>query len=71
VLHGSQETSLSKKTLQTLGAYDILAPDGLVIAQHFKRDDLPKKSGNLTLIKESRYGDTVLSIYRKVNSKSQ
>jgi 16S rRNA (guanine(966)-N(2))-methyltransferase RsmD len=57
--------SLTKNTLQTLGAYDILAPNGLVIAQHFKRDDLPKEAGNLALIKESRYGDTILSIYRK------
>ena len=52
--------SLAKNTLQTLGAYDILAPNGLVILQHFKRDDLPKESGKLALIKESRYGDTVL-----------
>ena len=57
--------SAAKNTLQTLGAYDILAPNGLVIAQHFKRDDLPKRTGNLALIKESRYGDTILSIYRK------
>jgi 16S rRNA (guanine(966)-N(2))-methyltransferase RsmD len=56
---------LSKNTLQTLGAYDILAPNGLVVAQHFKRDDLPKVAGNLVIIKESRYGDTILSIYRK------
>ena len=57
--------SLSKKTLQTLGACDILAPNGLVIAQHFKRDELPAESGQLVLIKEAKYGDTILSIYRK------
>ena len=57
--------SAAKKALQTLGAYDILAPNGLVVAQHFKRDDLPKVAGNLAIIKESRYGDTILSIYRK------
>src|SRR4030042_441685 len=27
---------LSKKTLQILGAYDILAPNGLLVVQHFK-----------------------------------
>ena len=57
--------SAAKKALQTLGAYDILAPNGLVVAQHFKRDDLPKVAGNLVIVKESRYGDTILSIYRK------
>lgn len=56
---------LSKKTLQILEAYDILAPNGFVIVQHFKRDDLPKETKNLVVIKEARYGDTVLAFYRK------
>ena len=56
---------LAKKTLQTLGAYDILAPNGLVVIQHFKKDDLPKESGQLQLVKGYRYGDTLLSLYQK------
>jgi 16S rRNA (guanine(966)-N(2))-methyltransferase RsmD len=56
---------LAKKTLQTLGAYDILAPDGFAVVQHFKRDELPKQEGALVLFKQSKYGDTVLSFYRK------
>ena len=55
----------SKKALQMLGAYDILAPDGLLAIQHFKRDELPKVSGEFILVKEAKYGDTVLSFYRK------
>ena len=47
------------------GAYDILAPYGLVIAQHFKKDKLPDQSEKLKLIKEAAYGDTVLSFYTK------
>jgi 16S rRNA (guanine(966)-N(2))-methyltransferase RsmD len=66
-----QEQPLSKKTLQILGAYDILAPNGFVVVQHFKKDGLPQESGELRLVKESRYGDTILSFYRKVNPKSQ
>jgi 16S rRNA (guanine(966)-N(2))-methyltransferase RsmD len=57
--------SLSKKTLQTLGAYDILAPNGFIVVQHFKKDKLPGESGQLVLVKEARYGDTLLSFYRK------
>lgn len=57
---------LAKKTLQILGAYDILAPNGLVVVQHFKKDALSKESGKLILIREARYGDTLLSFYRKV-----
>ena len=56
---------LAKKTLQILGAYDILAPNGLVVVQHFKKDALSKESGKLILIKEARYGDTLLSLYKK------
>ena len=58
--------SAAKKTLQILGAYDILAPDGLLISQHFKKDSLPETAGDLKLFRQSRYGDTVLSFYRKI-----
>jgi 16S rRNA (guanine(966)-N(2))-methyltransferase RsmD len=57
--------SAAKKTLQLLSGCDILTPHGLVIVQHFKRDELPEACGELNLIKEARYGQTVLSIYRK------
>jgi 16S rRNA (guanine(966)-N(2))-methyltransferase RsmD len=56
---------LSKKTLQKLEAYDILAPYGFIIVQHFKKDCLPDSLGVLTLLKQPRYGDTVLSFYKK------
>ena len=56
---------ISKKILQMLGAYDILARNGFLVVQHFKKEELPKESGKLILIKESRYGDTLLSFYRK------
>jgi len=57
--------SLSKKTLQTLGAYDILAPNGFIVVQHFKKDNLPDRLGDLVLFKQARYGDTILSFYKK------
>jgi 16S rRNA (guanine966-N2)-methyltransferase len=55
----------AKKALQILDAYDILAPYGLVVAQHFKKDKLPSQAGKLSLIKEAKYGDTFLSFYSK------
>ncbi len=54
-----------KKILQTLEAYDILAPYGLVVVQHSKLEPLPKETVNLGLVKEAKYGDTWLSIFRK------
>ena len=59
-----KEQPLSKKTLQILGAYDILAPHGIIVVQHFKKDSLPGAVGDLNLFRQSRYGDTVLSFYR-------
>lgn len=56
---------MAKKILQTLEAYDILSPHGLIVIQHFKAELLPKDSLNFSLIKEAKYGDTWLSIFRK------
>jgi 16S rRNA (guanine(966)-N(2))-methyltransferase RsmD len=57
---------LAKKTLQTLSSYDILTQNGFIIVQHFKKDNLPDAVGDLTLFRQSRYGDTVLSFYKKL-----
>jgi 16S rRNA (guanine(966)-N(2))-methyltransferase RsmD len=56
---------LAKKTLQTLEGYDILAPNGLIIAQHFKKESLPGSLGVLSLFRQYKYSQTLLSLYRK------
>lgn len=56
---------LAKKILQTISCYDILAPNGLIVVQHFKKDSLPESMGVLTLFRKARYGDTILSFYKK------
>lgn len=56
---------MGKKTLKILGAYDILSPNGLVVAQHFKKDVLPDKIGNLAIFRQAKYGDTILSFYKR------
>jgi 16S rRNA (guanine(966)-N(2))-methyltransferase RsmD len=61
----SDYDSLAKKTLQTLTRYDILAPNGFIVVQHFKKDNLPDTLGDLILFKQSKYGDTLLSFYKK------
>jgi 16S rRNA (guanine966-N2)-methyltransferase len=60
-------SSLAKKTLQTLEAYDILAPNGFIVVQHFKKDNLPAELGDLVLFKQARYGDAVLSFYKRLS----
>jgi 16S rRNA (guanine966-N2)-methyltransferase len=55
---------LSEKILQSVVEYDILDNiSGFLIIQHFKKDPLPSKQGNLVLFKQSRYGDSVLSFF--------
>lgn len=57
----------AKKTLQTLSQYDILSPNGFIIVQHLKKDDLPAELGVLHLFRQAKYGDTVLSFYKRVS----
>ena len=54
---------MAKKILQTLEGYDILSPNGLIVVQHSKAEELPKDSLKFSLIKEAKYGDTWLSIF--------
>ena len=54
-----------KKSLQTLEACDILSPDGLIIVQHFKKDNLPDNTGVLSLLRQYKYGTTLLSVFRE------
>ena len=56
---------MAKKTLQTLSAYDILAPNGFMVVQHFKKENLPETLGVFVLFKQHKYGDNILTFYRK------
>lgn len=56
---------IPKNILHTLGAYDILSPDGLIVVQHVQKDTLPVALGDLTLLREKKYGKTFLSFYGK------
>ena len=53
----------AKNCLIKIGACDILAPHGFVVAEHSTNDLMPEKTGVLTLFKQKRYGDTRVSFY--------
>lgn len=57
---------MAKKMLQIISAHDILADNGLIVVQHFKKEELPDLQENLALFKQAKYGDAVLSFYKKV-----
>jgi 16S rRNA (guanine(966)-N(2))-methyltransferase RsmD len=56
---------IAEKALQTLADYDILSASGYIGVQHFKKDPLPEKQGELFRFRQAKYGDSVLSFYRK------
>ena len=54
-----------KKCLLCLGRYDILNRSSSVICEHFKKDIVPEEIEGFKRIRSYRYGDTVLSFYRR------
>lgn len=56
-----------KKSLILLDNYNIINPSGIVVAEHYKKDDLPQPQEliNLKLYRQERYGGTILSFYKR------
>jgi 16S rRNA (guanine(966)-N(2))-methyltransferase RsmD len=44
---------------------DILEETGTVIVEHFIKTDLPEAIGKYNMLRNYRYGDTVLTLYRR------
>jgi len=53
------------KALFMIGEKGLLNDSGVVIAEHFFKRKLPELAGELEMIKGYRYGDTMLTIYKK------
>lgn len=62
-----RERDLAKKALQKLSTYDILAPRGIIIVEHSKKEHLEENISGLTSFKQKRYGNTIISFYEKSN----
>lgn len=54
--------------LQALEAYQLLAPDGLCILEHSRKNTLPEVCGVFTQVRQKRYGQTLLSFYQRTAS---
>jgi len=63
VLDPPYEGDWGKKALNRVGECVILARSGLLCLEHARRVPVPPEAGSLTLMKQHRYGDTVLSFY--------
>jgi len=53
-------------TLSAIGESNILKEKGVVIAEHLKKRQLPERFDKLQKIKDYKYGDTVLSLYKPI-----
>jgi 16S rRNA (guanine(966)-N(2))-methyltransferase RsmD len=55
-----------EKILPLLGEEGLVNEDGVVIVEHFFKRNVPEKAGRLKMKRSYRYGDTMLTLYRKV-----
>jgi len=55
-----------RKVLINFLSYDILSRNGLIIAEHYKKDVLPNTVERLKLIRQSQYGDTMVSFFGEI-----
>lgn len=53
------------RVLEFLGVADLLAPGGMVIAEHRRKFDLREEAGTLRRVRVLKQGDAALSFYRR------
>ncbi|MDP3803975.1 MAG: 16S rRNA (guanine(966)-N(2))-methyltransferase RsmD [Candidatus Omnitrophota bacterium] len=58
---------MARKCLINIDYRDILPQFGLVVAEHFKKDSLEADLDTLETMTERKYGDTLVTIYRKTS----
>ncbi len=47
-----------------LGTGQILAPDGMMVVEHFWKTVVPQDAGSVQQMRQSRYGDTILTFFQ-------
>lgn len=57
---------MAKNCLININYYDILSELGLVVAEHFKREPLETGYDTMEMVTERNYGDTLVTIYRRI-----
>jgi 16S rRNA (guanine(966)-N(2))-methyltransferase RsmD len=59
------DSPILEKALVVLSEADILNPDGIIVAEHRAKQKIGEAYRDIFKIRDSRYGDTVLSFYRR------
>lgn len=58
------DADLVDKTLERLGAGDVITTDAVVVAQHLTKRAPPGTRGLLTAVRQRRFGETTLTFFR-------
>jgi 16S rRNA (guanine(966)-N(2))-methyltransferase RsmD len=58
------DRELARKSLKTLCGYDIVKPNSLVIFQHEKNEALPQMQGRFSVIRERKFGASLMTIFK-------
>jgi 16S rRNA (guanine966-N2)-methyltransferase len=58
-------TGILRKLLPLLSRGVIMKPSGIMVIEHFHKTVLPDRIGRLEAVRSGRYGDTMLTFYRK------
>lgn len=56
---------LYEKCFAEIENLDLLSEDGIIVAEHDSRTELPHNTGRLTMFRERRYGKILVSLYSK------
>ena len=64
-IYGPYNRNRIRKCLKYITVYDILPHSGLVVVEHFKKESLPVETEHLRLLRQLKYGDTIISIYNR------
>ena len=56
-------SNLAKNILIIINQYDILEHFGVLVIEHYKKEELPEIEGNITTCKQKTYGHTSVSIF--------
>ena len=51
--------------LPLIGRSHLIREGGIMVVEHFVKKDMPHETGNLILVRNYVYGDTVLSLYKR------
>jgi 16S rRNA (guanine(966)-N(2))-methyltransferase RsmD len=59
------EQGLAQSAVELVALHDLLADDGVLVVEHFFKEDMPLTSAGLEQYKVRKYGQTTMTFYRK------